>query len=119
GGGERGGPGWTPAPWWGPVCAACCAPGALPASSFTNSWRSGLLNAASAISAALRMDWAATVAFPLADNGRIRPALTLPSPIRVVGCCGAPGEDAKSGRLPEQAASSAIDVSAASHAKDM
>src|SRR5262249_61974556 len=54
-----------------------------------------------------------------ADNGRIRPALTLPSPIRVVGCCGAPGEDAKSGRLPEQAASRAIDVSAASHAKDM
>src|SRR6478736_9111310 len=98
-------------------CAACCAPGALPPSSFTSSWRSGLLNSASAISAALRMDCAATVALPLADNGRIRPALTLPSPILVVGCCGAPGEEAKSGRFLEQLASKPIDASAASHAE--
>ena len=37
-------------------CAACCAPTRVPPSSFTRSWMSGLLNSASAISAALRID---------------------------------------------------------------
>src|SRR5215813_4457598 len=107
------GPKMISAPSSSACCAACCAPGALPPSSFTRSWRSGLLNSASAISAALRMDCAATAALPLADNGRIRPALTLPSPILLAGCDGAPGEEAKLGRFPEQPASTTMDASAA------
>src|SRR6266446_6706593 len=81
-------------------------------------WRSGLLNSASAISAALRMDCAATAALPLADNGRIRPPLTFPSPILVEGCDGAPGEEPKSGRFPEQPASTTMDASAAHHGEE-
>src|ERR1700720_2822798 len=112
---ENSGPKMISAPSSSACCAACCAPGALPPSSLTRSWRSGLLNSASAISAALRMDWAATAALPLADNGRIRPALTLPSPILLDGCDGAPGEEPKSGRFPEQPASTTMDASAAHH----
>src|SRR5262249_6448333 len=108
------GPRMISAPSSSACCAACWAPGTLPASSFTNSWRSGLLKSASAISAALRMDCAATPALPLADNGTIRAALTAPSPIWVVGGEGAPDEEARSGRLPEQPASKRIDASAAS-----
>src|SRR6516165_46655 len=48
---------------------------------------SGPLNSASAISAALRIDWAATAALPLADNGRISATLTLPRPMGAA-CCG-------------------------------
>src|SRR5260370_27163987 len=62
-------------------CAPCWAPGAVPASSLTSSCRSGLLNSASAISAAFFMDCAATAALPLPDKGRIRPTLTRPAPI--------------------------------------
>src|SRR5215470_2893163 len=98
-----------------PSSSACCAPGAPPPSSVTRSWRSGLLNSASAISAALRMDCAATAALPLADNGRIRPALTFPSPILAAGWDGAPGEEPKSGRFPEQPANKMMDASAAHH----
>src|SRR5262249_53899816 len=101
-----------------PSSSACCAPGAPPPSSFTRSWRSGLLNSASAISAALRMDWAATAALPLADNGRIRPALTLPSPIWLAVCDGAPGEESKFGRFPEQPASTTMDASAPHHGEE-
>jgi hypothetical protein len=110
------GPRMISAPSSSACWAACCAPAALPASSFTSSWRSGLLNSASAISVASRMDWAATAALPLADKGRIRPALTLPSPIGVVvGCDGAAGVDRRSERLPEQPASKRMDASAANH----
>src|SRR6266545_4119901 len=102
--------------------AACWAPGALPPSSFTSSWISGLLNSASAISAALRIDCAATAAFPLADSGRIRPTLTLPSPILLDDCAGPPGcePDSRSPteKLPEQPASRNADASAANHGDD-
>src|SRR5262249_41848527 len=73
---------------------------------------------ASAISAALRMDCAATAALPLADNGRIRPALTLPSPILLEGCDGALGAEPKSGRLLEQPANKAMDASATHHGEE-
>src|SRR5262247_1183402 len=73
---------------------------------------------ASAISAALRMDCAATAALPLADNGRIRPALTFPSPIWLAAGDGAPGEEPKSGKFPEQPASRTMDASAAHHGKE-
>ena len=72
------GPRMISAPSSSTCCAACWAPGALPPSSFTRSWISGLLNSASAISAALRIDCAATPALPLADSGRMSPTLTLP-----------------------------------------
>jgi hypothetical protein len=68
--------------------AACWAPDALPPSSLTRSWIFGLLNSASAISAALRMDCAATPALPLAESGRIRPTLTWPAPMVVPGAAG-------------------------------
>jgi len=61
------------------------------------------------------MDCAATAALPLADNGRIRPALTLPSPILLEGCGGRPGEESKLGRFAEQPASTTMDASAAHH----
>jgi len=61
------------------------------------------------------MDCAATTALPLADNGRIRPALTFPSPIWLAAGDGAPGEESKLGRFPEQPASTTIDASAAHH----
>src|SRR5260221_707765 len=100
------GPKTISAPSSSACCAACCAPGAPPPSSFTRSWRSGLLNSA------------ATAALPLADNGRIRPPLTFPSPILVEGCDGAPGEEPKSGRFPEQPASTTMDASAAHHGEE-
>ena len=56
----------------------CCAPCGVPPSSFTSSWMFGLLNSASAISAAFFIDCAATPALPCADSGRIRPTLTWP-----------------------------------------
>src|SRR5262245_8637771 len=79
---------------------------------------SGLLNSASAISAALRMDCAATAALPVADSGRMSAALTLPSPILLAGCAGVfgAGPEPRS-PIPEQPASRAIDARAASHAE--
>ena len=61
---------------------------------------SGLLNSASASSAALRIDCAATAALPLADSGRISPTLTWPPPILAAGCEGVLGvdDDPASGR---------------------
>src|SRR5580704_2105925 len=64
------------------------------------------------------MDFAATAAFPVAESGRMRPALTWPVPILVVGCAGAlAGElDSRSltEKLPEQpAVSSAAPMTAA------
>ena len=110
------GPRMISAPSSSACWAACCAPGALPPSSFTSSWMSGLLNSASAISAALRIDCAATAALPLADSGRIRPTLTLPSPILLVDCAGAgrlrePGMRSPTEKLPEQPASRTADAS--------
>jgi hypothetical protein len=64
------------------------------------------------------MDCAATAALPLADNGRIRPALTLPSPILLEGCDGALGAEPKSGRLLEQPANKTMDASAAHHGEE-
>ena len=66
------------------------------------------------------MDCAATAALPLPDSGRISPALTVPSPILVEGCDGAPGEDpgANSPKFPEQPASTAMAARAASHGQD-
>ena len=52
---------------------------------------SGLLNSASAISAAFFMDSAATAALPLPDSGRIKATLTCPVPTAGSGAasCGA------------------------------
>ena len=65
----------------------------------------GLLNSATAISAALRIDWPASPALPGADNGRIRPALTCPVPMVAPGgacaLCGAGVVD-KYWEFPEQ-----------------
>ncbi len=70
----------------------------------------GLLNSATAISAALRIDWPASPALPGADNGRIRPALTWPVPMVAPGgacaLCGAGVVD-KYCEFPEQSVSSA------------
>src|ERR1700738_593251 len=90
----------------------CCAPCGLPPSSLIRSWILGFWNSASAISAAFRIDCAATPALPAADSGRINPTLTCPVPA-TSGCCGGPegpGE-APNGlenwlRLPEQGPSS-------------
>ena len=104
------GPRMISAPSSSACCAACCAPGARPPSSLIRSWRSGLLNSASAISAALRMDCAATPAFPLPDSGKMRPTFTWPVPMLLVGCDGGVGEEfgnrSPSEKLPEQPASS-------------
>ena len=88
---------------------------AVPPSSFTRSWMSGALNSASAISAALRIDCAATPALPRADSGRIRPTLTWPVPIVAPGgacalCGGGDGDVNELSRLelPEQPANSAL-----------
>src|SRR6185312_16890326 len=70
-------------------CAPCCAPCGLPVSSLTRSWMLGFWNSASAISAALFIDCAATPALPEAESGRIRPTLTWPLPT-AVGCCAGP-----------------------------
>ena len=70
-------------------CAACCAPPEVPPSSFTRSWTFGLLNSASAISAAFFIDSATVPALPPADSGRIRPTLTAPVPIAAAACGGA------------------------------
>ena len=51
----------------------------------------GLLNSASAISAAFFMDSAAMPALPPADSGRISATLTWPVPIAVDGCTAPPG----------------------------
>src|SRR5262249_48873268 len=61
-------------------CAACWAPLELPPSSFTRSWTLGLLNSASAISAAFFIDTATVPALPPADSGRISATRTLPVP---------------------------------------
>src|SRR5258707_14197381 len=53
----------------------------------------GLLNSASAISAAFFMDSAATPALPCADNGSTRPTRTWPSPTGAVVSC-SPGSGA-------------------------
>ncbi len=49
----------------------------------------GFWNSASAISAALRMDCAASPALPAAESGRITATFTPPVPA-VVACCGGP-----------------------------
>src|SRR6202048_565950 len=49
----------------------------------------GFWNSASAISAALFIDCAATPALPAADSGRIMPTLTPPVPT-ATDCCGGP-----------------------------
>src|SRR6516225_1319017 len=76
-----------------------------------------LLNSATANSAALRMDWPATPALPVADSGRIRPTLTSPVPMVAPGGAGAPwgggvGEvnELRRLELPEQPASSVAAV---------
>src|SRR5665213_2253091 len=61
------------------------APPEVPPSSFTSNWMLGLLNSASAISAAFFMDCATVPALPPADSGRIRPTRTPPAPI-AAGC---------------------------------
>src|SRR5262249_958499 len=90
-------------------CAAFCADCALPASSLASSWMSGLLNSARAISAALRMDWAAIAALPAPESGRTSAALTCPVPMLVDGWEGAPdgelGRRSPREKLPEQPAS--------------
>src|SRR5207253_2268428 len=100
------------------------APGALPASSFTSKRISGLLNSASAISDALRMDCAATLAFPVPDSGRMKPTFTVPVPMLVDGCAGVLGEELDSRSAsenppvpPEQAARRIADVSRTSDRK--
>src|SRR5437588_402995 len=82
---------------------------------------SGLLNSASAISAALRMEVAATAALPLPDSGRIRPTLTLPSPMLLAGAAGVlddePGIRSPTEMPVVQPASRAAESSAPSHAR--
>jgi hypothetical protein len=51
---------------------------------------SGLLNSASAISAALRIDSAVPPALPCADSGRISATFTWPAPT-ALGCAGGGG----------------------------
>ena len=55
-----------------PAARPAARPAAVPPSSLTRSWMSGLLNSASAISAALRMDCAATPGIAGADSGRMQ-----------------------------------------------
>ncbi len=81
------GPRMISAPSSSACCAACCAPGALPPSSFTRSWMSGLLNSASAISAALRIDCAATPALPARRQRQDQSDLDLPGADLAAGCC--------------------------------
>src|SRR5581483_816743 len=70
----------------------------------------GLLNSASAMSAAFFIDCAATPALPPADSGRIKPTLTCPLPSVAAGCGAVAGADCQ-GMLnspsepPEQAPS--------------
>src|SRR5262249_10545168 len=108
------GPRMSSAPSSSACWAAACAPGTLPASSFTSSWMLGALNSASAISAAFFMDWAASAALPLADSGRMSPTLTWPVPI-AAPCCGASGwrgPNPRSFTFIEQAAASAAPMTA-------
>ena len=72
---------------WAPFCAPC----GVPPSSFTSSWMFGLLNSASAISAAFFIDCAATPALPCADSGRTRPTRTWPSPTDALAVVSSPG----------------------------
>ena len=69
----------------------------------------GLLNSASAISAAFFIDCAAMPALPAADSGRIRPTLIWPVPIDVPCCAAADGGGLllNTSGMPEQPASSA------------
>jgi hypothetical protein len=55
---------------------------------------SGLLNSASAISAALRIDCAVEPALPCADSGRISATLTRPAPT-AAGWAGGGGDEPK------------------------
>ena len=72
---------------WAPACAPC----GVPPSSFTSSWMFGLLNSASAISAAFFIDCAATPALPCADSGRTRATRTWPSPTEALAAACSPG----------------------------
>src|SRR3954451_16816325 len=111
--GANNGPRMISAPSSSACCAPCCAPCGLPPSSLNSSWMLGFWNSASAISAALRIDCAATPALPAADSGRMTPTLTCPVPA-TCGGCGAPegpDDDVPNGlvkwlRLAEQAPSS-------------
>src|SRR5258708_9190155 len=66
----------------------------------------GLLNSASAISAAFFMDSAATPALPCADNGSTRPTRTWPSPTGAVVTC-SPGSGATGAPPPNWAVQAA------------
>ncbi len=79
----------------------------------------GLLNSASAISAALRIAWPATPALPPADSGRMSAIRTWPVPIVVsatggpAGACGSAEGDSdgiEENVEPEQPASTAPDA---------
>ncbi len=114
------GPRMISAPSSSACCAACCAPGALPPSSFTRSWMSGLLNSASAISAALRIDCAATRRHcRCADSGRMSATLTWPAPmllrrLRRSPAAATPATGRPPKNCPEQPPSRIADASAAS-----
>src|SRR6202011_6017957 len=106
------GPRMISAPSSSACCVPCCAPCGLPPSSLNSSWILGFWNSASAISAALRIDCAATPALPAPDSGRMTPTLTCPVPA-TSGCWRgpegpgeAPNELENWLRLPEQAPSS-------------
>src|SRR5437879_3766093 len=83
------GPNMISAPSSTACCALACAPCGLPLSSLIRSWMLGFWNSASAISAALRMDCAASPALPAAESGRITATFTPPVPA-VAACCGGP-----------------------------
>src|SRR5260370_25214054 len=51
----------------------------------------GLLNLASAFSAAFFIDWAASPALPAADSGRMRATFICPVPSDWLGCAGPGG----------------------------
>src|SRR5262249_60652642 len=85
------------------------APGGLPPSSLIRSCSSVPLTSASASSAALRIEVPAAPALPLAESGRMSPALTWPVPMLPPPSGGLDTADVpvklSPGDIPEQAAS--------------
>src|SRR5262249_47957447 len=112
------GPRMTSAPSSSACCAACWAPGALPASSLSRTCRSATLNSASAISAALRIEVPAPPALPAAEGGGTSPPLPCPPRIRRVVAGAAAGgvpQKMSAGEFPPQAASREVAKSIAAH----
>ena len=103
------GPRMISAPSASACCAACCAPRGVPPSSFTRSWMFGLLNSASAISAAFFIDCATDAGVAAGRQRQDQRDLDLPGADRASAAAAALRRRrscaVEQSEVPEQAAS--------------